>query len=368
MTYNLTNTQNKFKYIKNLDKIESISEEEKTELNEVCQNYAFRTNSYYLNLINWEDPDDPIRKIVIPQKDENLSWGKLDASNEAAVTVAKGVQHKYSDTVLLLCNEVCGAYCRYCFRKRLFMDENDEVSLDVSEGIEYIKNNPQVTDVLLTGGDPLLMSTKRLEEIISQLREISHVDVIRIGSKMPAFNPFRILEDHELLNMFKKYSTLNKRIYIMTHFDHPRELTPEVLHCLDFLNKSGVILTNQNPLLKGINDNPVILAELFKKLSSAGITPYYLFQGRPTEGNYPFKVSIVEGYKIFEETKSKISGLSRRIRYVMSHESGKIEIIGVDENHIYLKYHRAKNKENLGKIFVYKRNDDAYWIDDLEKI
>ena len=119
----------------------------------------FRANDYYLNLIDWDDPSDPIRQLIIPRQEELNEWGKLDASNEESITVARGVQHKYVDTVLLLCNEVCGAYCRYCFRKRLFMDVIDEVTNDVTEGIEYIRQHPEVNNVLLTGGDPLLMST-----------------------------------------------------------------------------------------------------------------------------------------------------------------------------------------------------------------
>lgn len=353
-------------YIKNLNNVENLSENDKKELAAVCEKYAFRASSYYLNLINWEDPDDPLRKLIIPDKDELRDWGKLDASNEESVTVQKGIQHKYSDTVLLLCNEVCGAYCRYCFRKRLFMDENDEVSLDLTEGINYIKQHPEVTDVLLTGGDPLLMSTEKLEKIIVELRQIPHVDIIRIGSKMPAFNPFRILEDQKLVDVLRKHSTPVKRIYLMTHFDHPRELTTEVLHCLEVLVKNGIILANQNPLLKGINDDPAVLAELNVRLASAGVTPYYLFHGRPTEGNYLFKIPIIEGYKIFEAARARLSGLAKRLRYVMSHETGKIEILGIDEKHIYLKYHRAKNKVDLDKILLYKRDDNAYWLDDLE--
>lgn len=369
MKFNNTRLSNQTqKYIRKPDQVENLSEDEIKELSAVCEKYAFRASSYYLNLINWEDPDDPIKKIIIPQKEELLSWGKLDASNEASITVQKGVQHKYADTVLLLCNEVCGAYCRYCFRKRLFMDENDEASLDVSDGINYIKENKNVTDVLLTGGDPLLMSTPRLEAIISELRSIKHVDIIRLGTKMPAFNPFRILEDQELVNVMRRYSTPVKRIYLMAHFDHPRELTAEAIHCLEVLVKNGVIVTNQNPLLKEINDKPGILAELWQKLASAGVAPYYLFQGRPTEGNYPFKISLVEGYKIFEQAKKKVSGLAKRLRYAMSHETGKIEIIGVDSKHIYLKYHRAKNPEDQGKVLIYKRNDEAYWLDELEPI
>ncbi|MCA9730456.1 MAG: 4Fe-4S cluster-binding domain-containing protein, partial [Candidatus Eisenbacteria bacterium] len=172
-----------------------LSPAEKAALAPVQQQFAFRANDYYLELIDWDDPADPIRQLVIPRVEELSPWGELDASNEQAVTVARGVQHKYSDTALLLCNEVCGAYCRYCFRKRLFMDGNDEVTNDVSAGLQYIARHPEISNVLLTGGDPLLMSPRKLREILSQLRRIPHVQIIRLGSKMPAFDPWRILHN-----------------------------------------------------------------------------------------------------------------------------------------------------------------------------
>jgi lysine 2,3-aminomutase len=275
------------------------------------------------------------------------------------------VQHKYPHTVLLLCNEVCGAYCRYCFRKRLFMNDNDEVSLDISEGLEYIRRRPQITNVLLTGGDPLILSTKRLAAIFAGLREIPHVQIIRVGSKMPAFNPWRVLDDVELQNVFKTYSTPEKRIYMMAHFDHPRELTAPAIAGIDALLKCGVICVNQCPIIAGVNDDAGVLAQMFRKLSFIGCPPYYLFQGRPTAGNKPYEVPIVRGYTLFEEAKKHVSGLAKRARFVMSHETGKIEIVGIDERQIYLRYHRAKDPANEGRFMIFERDDDAYWLDQL---
>jgi len=346
--------------------IKKVNGDELNKLNKVCESYAFRANEYYLSLINWDDPQDPIKRIIIPCEEELQEWGNLDASNEASNTVVSGVQHKYPRTVLLLCNEVCAGYCRYCFRKRLFMEENEEVSIDVSEGIEYIARNKQVTNVLLTGGDPLLMSTRRIEMILSQLREIPHLSIIRIGSKIPAFNPMRITEDPELLEVINKYSTSEKRIYIMTHFDHVRELTDEAVKCVNALIKTDAILYNQCPVIKGVNDNPVELGELFRKLSFIGCTPYYVFQGRPTKGNYPYRVSITSAYDVFEKAKTMISGLARTAKFVMSHSTGKIEVIAIDKEYIYLKYHRAKNPEEDGKLVICRRDDEAYWFDELK--
>lgn len=356
------------KYVKDLDKIPNIPPEEREKLKKVAEKYVFRANDYYLGLINWEDPADPIKQLIIPRVEELSDWGQLDASNEAAVTVAKGVQHKYPETVLLLCNEVCGAYCRYCFRKRLFMDENDEVTNDVSEGIRYIAEHPEVTNVLLTGGDPLLMSTRRITEILEKIRAIPHVKIIRIGSKMPAFDPWRILNDEALQDALRKYSEPRRRIYLMAHFDHPRELTDPAVEGIDCFIKCGVICVNQCPLIKGINDDPKVLSTMFRQLSWMGCPPYYLFQGRPTAGNEPYEVPIVRGWEIFREALRYGSGLARRPRYSMSHETGKIEILGVDAKHIYLRYHRAKDAALRGRFMVYKRNDDAFWLDQLEPV
>lgn len=354
------------RYITDISKIEQIPASIREQLQQVSQRFAFRVNEYYLGLINWNDPDDPIRQLIIPHPDELKPWGRLDASNELSNTPIKGVQHKYPHTVLLLCNEVCGAYCRYCFRKRLFMNENDEVSFDITLGLDYIRKHSKVTNVLLTGGDPLILGTRRLKEILRQLREIEHVQIIRIGSKMPAFNPWRILDDSELQAALKTYSTAEKRIYLMAHFDHPRELTSAAIEGLDALQKNGVICVNQCPLLRGINDNAETLAQMFRKLSFIGCPQYYLFQGRPTEGNLPYTVPIVRGYQLFEEAKKHVSGLAKRARFVMSHETGKIEIVGIDNELIYLRYHRAKDPADEGRFMIFERDDAALWLDDLK--
>lgn len=353
------------RYVRSLDQMEQIPPDVRAKLKAVAERYVFRANDYYLGLIDWNDPNDPIRQLIIPREEELSDWGRLDASNEAAVTIARGVQHKYPHTVLLLCNEVCGAYCRYCFRKRLFMDENDEVTNDVSEGIRYIAGNANVTNVLLTGGDPLLMSTRRLVEILEELRAIPHVRIIRIGSKMPAFDPWRVLSDEPLQAAFRKYSTPRKRIYMMAHFDHPRELTDAAVEGIDCLIRCGVICVNQCPLIRGINDDPAVLAEMYRELSFIGCPPYYLFQCRPTAGNEPYTVPIVRGWEIFREAMRNGSGLARRARYVMSHATGKIEIAGVDAEHIYLRYHRAKDASLRGRFMAYRRDDDAQWFDEL---
>ncbi|HEB83971.1 MAG TPA: KamA family radical SAM protein [Bacteroidetes bacterium] len=353
------------RYLRRIDQVAQLSEEERRRLRPVCERYAFRANDYYLNLINWADPKDPIRRLVIPSEDELEEWGKLDVSHEADYTVAPGVQHKYPHTVLILATMTCAAYCRYCFRKRLFMPDSEETAVDFSEGIEYIARHPEVQNVLLSGGDPLVLSTGRLEALIARLRAIDHVGVIRIGSKVPSFNPLRLLDDRALFTMFARYSTPRKRIYLMSHFTHPRELTTPAIEVVHRLLRAGVIIANQTPLLAGINDDPDVLGELWLRLSEIGATPYYLFVNRPTAGNAPFRVPLTRGYQLFQESLTRVSGLGRRLRYTMSHATGKVEIIGVDDHRIYIRYHRAAKPENAGRFLAFHRDDQAYWLDDL---
>ncbi len=357
----------KIKYITRVENIEQLNPLEREELKKVVRKYAFRTNSYYNSLIDWNDPEDPIKRISIPSYEELNVWGRLDASNEHNYTKAPGLEHKYKDTALLLVVDVCGAYCRFCFRKRLFMDYNDEVTKDISEALEYIKNHKEINNVLLTGGDPLIMSTRKLEKVIAALREIEHVNVIRIGSKIPAFNPYRIIDDPSLAEMISKYSTDEKKIYIMTQFNHPKEITKEAIKGLNILMKPGAILANQTPLLKGINDDAEVLAELFDKLSFIGVPPYYVFQGRPVLGNKMFAVPVEEGLEIFEQARTKGSGLAKRARFAMSHATGKIEIMGMTDELIFFKYQRAANPEDRGRVMVYRRNPEAYWLDDYKE-
>ena len=356
------------KYLTKLDSIPELEPGEKRQLEYVTDKYSFRANDYYLSLINWDDPDDPIRRIVIPSVGELDSGGSLDASNESDYAVVPGLEHKYKNTALLLVNDVCGAYCRFCFRKRLFMDHNHEVSKDSSEGIAYIRDHEEIDNVLVTGGDPLLLSTTRLEAILSSLRSIPHVKVIRIGTKMPAFNPHRILNDTKLVDMMGRYSEDSRKIYLMLHFNHPRELTKEARAVISLFQKAGLSLLNQTPLVRGVNDDPDVLAELFNTLAYMGVQPYYLFQCRPTKGNGIYSLTLEESLDIFENAQNRCSGLAKSARLVMSHATGKMEIVGKSEEHIFIRYHRLPDPESVSGIMAMKRNPAAYWFDDLDPV
>lgn len=357
------------KYYTTVDAIPQLDEQEKGDLREVTDWFSFRANEYYLSLIDWDDPADPIRRLIIPSPEELREWGVLNPSSEGLYTVAPGLQHKYRETALMLIGEMCGGFCRYCFRKRLFVQdqEEEEVLRNLSEAIDYIEEHTEISNVLLTGGDPLTLPTHKLEKVVRRLCSINHVRIIRIGSKMPAFLPMRISGDEDLLQMLRAFSTPERSIYIMAQFTHPRELTPQAREAIEALQRAGVVLMNQNPIIRGINDDPEILADLLNELSYLGVHPYYLFQCRPSKGNLTYTIPVEESLDIVRGCLAKCSGLARRVRFVMSHATGKIEILGTSGSEIWFRYHQAADPEKIGKIFSHPSNPKAYWLEDYLK-
>jgi lysine 2,3-aminomutase len=356
------------KYLTKIEQLNQLGQAEQAELKEVTDRFAFRSNDYYLSLIDWNDPNDPIRNIIIPNRQELNEWGRLDPSDEKTYCVMPGLEHKYPSTVLLLVSNVCDGICRYCFRKRVFINRQSEYLRDLPAATQYIREHQEITNVLLTGGDPLALNASKLETIIRQLRDIEHVEIIRIGTKMPAFNPYRIIEQPALLDTIEKYSTEQKKIYIITHFIHPRELTDAAIKAVSLLQKAGAIVANQMPLIKGANDDPEVLAELLAKLSFIGAVPYYIFQCRPALGNKAYTMPIEQSYEIVEQAKARVSGLAKRVRFVMSHSTGKIEIIGKTQDCIYFKYHRAADDADSGHFLAFESNPEAYWLDDYAEM
>lgn len=358
----------KVKYLTKLEQLTRLSAQQRQELEQVTNKFAFRCSDYYLSLIDFNDPDDPIGKIVLPQVKELDEWGRIDPSNEQSFTALPGVEHKYNSTVLLLVSNVCEGICRYCFRKRVFMNRQSECLRDLPAALNYIKEHDEITNVLMTGGDPLSLKTSKLEEIISQLGCIEHVQIIRVGTKVPAFNPYRIIDDADLPRVIENHSSERKRIYIMTHFVHPKEITKQAIKAIGILIRAGAILANQMPLIRGVNDEPETLARLFAELSFIGVPPYYVFQCRPALGNKAYTVPVEQGYEIVEKAKAMVSGLAKRARFIMSHSSGKIEIVGRTADKMYFKYHRAAQDEDSGLFLTCKSNPGAYWLDDYEEI
>ncbi len=353
-------------YMTEIEQLKQLNRRELDRLRPVAEKFAFKSNDYYLSLIDWDDPDDPIRRIIIPNERELEDWGSLDASNEQAYTVMPGVEHKYDSTVLVLVNNQCDGICRYCFRKRVFMGPREECLNDIDGLVEYLRQHTEVSNVLLTGGDPLTLATRQLRDIISKIRPIDHVRIIRIGTKVPVFNPQRILDDPELIDLISSCSTPRKKVYVITHFMHPRELTDVAVQAITALHRAGAAVNNQCPLIRGVNDDPAVLAELLSTLASVGAIPYYVFQCRPALGNKAYTVPIEEGYTIVERAKTQISGLAKRVKFVMSHTTGKMEIVLMTKDEIFFKYHRSAMDVNSGRVLAFSRDSKACWLDDYD--
>ncbi|WP_456434159.1 KamA family radical SAM protein [Thermosulfuriphilus sp.] len=336
-------------------------------LERVTNFFPFKATEYYLSLIDFDDPQDPLRRIILPDEEECDSWGRLDPSNESSYTVIPGLQHKYNSTALILFSNLCIGFCRYCFRKRLFLEGKRERVVDIDEAVRYIKDHPEITNAILSGGDPLALPTPRIEEALAKLREIKHLQIIRLGTKCLSYNPTRIIHDRRLLEAISRYSTTEKKIYIMAHFDHAREITKEAERAVHMLLRAGAVILNQTPIIRGVNDSPQALADLFRRLSAIGVAPYYAFQCRPAIGNKPYAVPIEEAYQIFEGARALCSGLDKRARYVMSHALGKIEIVGLTAEKVFFKFHRAADNFDSARFMIYQRNPEAYWFDDYKE-
>ena len=337
------------------------------QLQEIVAIHPMRITQYYMSLIDKHDPNDPIRKMAVPSEEELNLFGSYDPSGERENTKMPGLQHKYAQTALILATNRCATYCRYCFRKRLVGLPTEEILQRFNGAAKYIENHEEINNVLISGGDPFVLSTGVIKEFLEKLLNIPHLDFIRFGTRVPVTFPVRILEDAELLTVLENNSQENRRIYVVTQFNHPREITQKATDAVSRLIRSGVILDNQTVLLKGVNDDPETLAELQNKLVSIGVNPYYVFQCRPVKRvKNNFQVPLYKGYEIVDRAKKKLNGHSKRFKYIMSHQTGKIEIVGVMADYIYLKYHQARATENLGKFFKRKINKTAGWLDELD--
>ncbi|HIU18327.1 MAG TPA: KamA family radical SAM protein [Candidatus Avidesulfovibrio excrementigallinarum] len=319
---------------------------------------------YYLSLIDPSDPEDPIRRMSVPDLSEEDPDGSFDTSGEACNTVEDGVQHKYGTTALVLSTHACAMYCRHCFRKRLVGLENQETGQRVDKVIDYVREHPEINNVLLSGGDALLNPTRRLKAFLEGLCAIDHLDAVRICTRTPVVLPMRIYEDAELLDLLRTCSR-TKRLYMVTQFNHPRELTEQALRAVKEIEACGVTLRNQTVLLRGVNDDAEILGLLLKRLVHAGVLPYYVFQCRPVTGvKNRFQVPFAQGYDIVKRAKSMQSGLGKGFRYVLSHETGKIEILGPSpaSSAWLFKYHQAKDAADDGRLFMTELEPGQCWL------
>ncbi|MEF9962458.1 MAG: KamA family radical SAM protein [Erysipelotrichaceae bacterium] len=341
-----------------------LSEDEVNKLDCILEKFPMSVTQYYLSLIDPSDPNDPIRKLCIPSISETDLSGNFDTSGEASNTIIAGMQHKYKQTALILSTNRCASYCRHCFRKRLVGLSDDEIMKHFDEMNDYITQHKEITNVLISGGDSFVNSNQVIEQYLKTFCEIDHLDLIRFGTRTPVFLPQRISEDQELLDLLEFYNK-KKQIYIVTHFNHEKEITPEAIKAVQALMKIGIPVKNQTVLLKGINDDPIVLSNLLKGLTKIGVIPYYIFQCRPVSGvKAQFQVSIEKAYDIIEKCKTLQNGQGKCFKYCMSHESGKIEIIGKLENgEMIFKYNQAKYEKDEGRIFTKKLTKDQAWLD-----
>jgi KamA family protein len=367
----MTTWQKKWK--ENHNKIDSLAKLQSTEdlkiLETIAERHPVSIPDYYFNLIDQNDPLDPIRLLSYPSVFEADLAGDYDTSGESENTKMPGLQHKYGPTALVLTTNACFMYCRHCFRKRMVGYSHDEINRRMDESVEYISSHEEINNVLLSGGDSLCMSNRQIEAYLKNLSGIDHLNFIRFGTRTPVVFPERIYGDEELLLMLKKYNQ-QKRIVFITQFNHPKELTSEATKSIRALQNIGITVNNQAVVLKNINDKPEIMIELLNGLMELGIDPYYVFHCRPVKAvKTGFQLSIIETYRLMEATRPHLSGLSKRFRLIMSHIRGKIEIMAADEENIYFKFHQAKAVEDNERMFVRKIDPKGKWLDgDLQFI
>jgi len=260
---------------------------------------------YFISLIDPNDPNDPIRKQVVPTDAEMVPFTSMmeDSLAEDRHSPVPGLVHRYPDRVLMLVTTQCASYCRYCTRSRIVGDPSATFSrAEFEMQIEYLKRTPQVRDVLLSGGDPLVLAPKILDEILSRLREIPHIEIVRIGSRVPVFLPMRVTD--ELTDMLQKYHPL----WLNIHVNHSNEISAELAQACDRLTRAGIPLGNQSVLLAGVNDNVHIQRQLVHDLVRIRVRPYYLYQCDLVEGAGHFRTPVAKGIEIMEGLRGHTSG------------------------------------------------------------
>jgi len=334
--------KNRITNTKTLQKLLNLSKHIMNDIDKVAESYRFAIAPYYLaQIINTEH--DPLFMLAIPTIKELINIGEIDPMNERNTNPAGSITRRYPDRLIINVSNVCAMYCRHCQRRRLINTSDHHTPIElIDESIQYIRDNMEIRDVLLTGGDALLLSNRALEDIIKRLRDIPHVEIIRIGTRTPVTMPMRITSD--LVNMLKKYHP----IYLNTHFNHYYEITEDSKKACEKLANAGVYLGNQAVLLKGINDNPFTMTYLNQKLLSIRVRPYYIFHAKNVIGTTHFIPKLSDGLKIMEFMRGNTSGLAIPT-YIMNAPGG------------------------LGKVpllpeYIIKKDSDTYTIRTWENI
>ncbi|MCJ7565074.1 MAG: KamA family radical SAM protein [Candidatus Aminicenantes bacterium] len=287
-------------------------------LKDVIAKYPMMVNTYYLGLI--EKMNDGIWKQAIPDVEElehymDLMEDPLDEEGDIPLGGPRTIIHRYPDRVLLFVSNECAMYCRFCTRKRKVGDEHKNPSIeDIHRGIEYVAAHEDIRDVLISGGDPFLIANKRLDEILGKLKEIRHLDLIRIGTRVPCVWPQKIIEDNELIEVLKKHtpqSLKDPQLYINTHFNHPNEITDESYQAIKILKGLGIPMGNQSVLLKGVNDDTDVMRDMIHRLGKMGVKPYYLYYADLVEGTGHFRTEVYKGREICRDLCGATTGFLR---------------------------------------------------------
>ena len=297
--------RNRIETVEDLKKYISITPEEEEGIRKCLGTLRMAITPYYLSLIDLNDPNDPIRRQAIPTANElhQSSADLLDPLHEDTDSPVKGLTHRYPDRVLLLVTDQCSMYCRHCTRRRFAGQHDQAVPVDqIDKCIDYIREHTEVRDVLISGGDPLVMSDDKLEHVISELRKIDHVEIVRIGSRTPVVMPQRITP--ELCAMLKKYHP----IWLNTHFNHPKEVTEDSRRATAMLADAGVPLGNQTVLLAGVNDCVYTMKDLMHELVKMRVRPYYIYQCDLSMGLEHFRTPVSKGIEIIEALRGHTSG------------------------------------------------------------
>lgn len=326
------------------------SQEYRRKLEEVSKVFPIRINSYFLDLI--KSQEDPLWKQVVPtpeELDDFLSDEDelhSDPLREEANMPVPELVHRYPDRVLLMVNNQCPIICRFCTRKRKIGFPGIVTRETLRRGIDYIRNHPEIRDVILSGGDPLLVPDRELDRILKDLRSIEHLEIIRIGTRVPGTLPQRITEN--LCGILKKYHPL----YFNIHFTHPAELTPEVEKACNMLAEAGIPLGSQTVLVKGVNDNTETMRELVHKLLKMRVKPYYLFQADMTMGTDHFRTSVEKGLEIIRDLQGHTSGMGVP-NFVIDTPGGGGKVRLLPDSVVEFNENEVVVKNYEGKIFRY---------------
>ena len=312
--------KNRISSVSVLNKFMKLSDSQIKVIENISRKYRWATTPYYLSLMDYEDMDYPINMMAIPQAAEENDEGGLDPMAEEYTNPAPCITRRYPNRLIINVTSSCAMFCRHCQRRRR-IGECDRVESEenIRAAIEYIRNTPEIRDVLITGGDPLMLPDEMLEDIIKQVRAISHVEIIRIGTRLPVTMPQRITDG--LADMLKRYHPL----FINTQFNHPGELTEDAVRACWRLSDAGIPLGNQMVFLRGINNDKYIVQLLNEGLLKARVRPYYIFHPKQVKGTKHFEISVEEGLKIMKYLRGHTSGLAIP-QYILNAPKGRGKI------------------------------------------